>query len=568
MANTVAYNNGSNPVGSIKKGVVSINVDNSLITSGLTWRNGIEFTNQYIIYSDTYTQGIDTQQNAKPCAWSCDYNDTALRDLINSLPALIGQPKYSTLADAVAWLEGQGKYFIVNQNYPEIVTSGCVLNLDAGMTGSYPNVGTSWYDISGTLNNGSLVNGPTWINSGITSTVTFDGANDYVSAGNSESIRFLGNSTYTLSVLTKINRVVGAYPGWINKESTFNGFRDGYNLIYTIEGQPTNSIFIFTERFAQGVQTAVGYLIDRTSNLNKWLKIDSVYDGLNLNIYHNGVLMSTGVSSGLTTNTSKTLDIGLRTNNYNACDISSVNIYNRVLSQSEILQNYYKGKIVTDGLILALDAGNLVSYGGVGNTCYDLTTTGVTATLTNGVKWSPYSGGTFSFDGSDDRIDIPNSERVRPSAFTATVWVNCNVADGNQKTIFSSYYQVPVAGFAFQLYAGSGGNNRVRFFVGNNSTYQDYTGSLNVPINTWSHISVSYDGTSTMRIYVNGVADTTASWSGGCVYNTTSNLVQIGSVINSGYFPGSISNLQLYNRALTQQEIQQNFNTYRRRYGI
>ena len=48
MANTVAYNNGSNPVGSIKKGVVSINIDNSLITSGLTWRNGIEIINQYI----------------------------------------------------------------------------------------------------------------------------------------------------------------------------------------------------------------------------------------------------------------------------------------------------------------------------------------------------------------------------------------------------------------------------------------------------------------------------------------------------------------------------------------
>jgi hypothetical protein len=150
MANTVAYNNGSNPVGSIKKGVVSINIDDSLITSGLTWRNGIDFSGQYVIYSDTFTQGIDIQANAKPCAWSCDYNDTALLNLINSLPALINQPKYGTLATAIAWLEGQNKYFLVNQSYPEIVTSGLTFCSDYGMTGSYPNVGTKWYDVSGT----------------------------------------------------------------------------------------------------------------------------------------------------------------------------------------------------------------------------------------------------------------------------------------------------------------------------------------------------------------------------------------------------------------------------------
>ena len=103
MANTVAYNNGSNPVGSIKKGVVSINIDESLIAAGLTWRNGIDFSGQYVIYSDTFTQGIDIQANAKPCAWSCDYNDTALLNLINSLPVLIGQAKYSTLATALVF---------------------------------------------------------------------------------------------------------------------------------------------------------------------------------------------------------------------------------------------------------------------------------------------------------------------------------------------------------------------------------------------------------------------------------------------------------------------------------
>jgi hypothetical protein len=565
MANTVAYNNGSNPVGSIKKGVVSINVDNSLITSGLTWRNGIEFTNQYIIYSDTYTQGIDTQQNAKPCAWSCDYNDTALLNLINSLPALIGQPKYSTLAGAVAWLEGQGKYFIVNQNYPEIVTSGCVLNIDASMTGSYPNVNTTFYDISGNLKNGTLQNGVGFANSGTSSSMIFDGTDDTISLGNNLN---LGTNPFTLEYLAKSDINLNQYAKIISKGAYLQG---GWTSYFGRE--PNTGIYGISLQYGLTGWTGLGGIDPAVPN--KWYHVVYTKDENNqLTSYINGV---TGYTKIETYNFDSSANYVLGGNSAGnekfKGNIQYARQYNRALSQSEVLQNYYKGKIVTNGLVLALDAGNLISYSGSGNNCYDLTMTGVTGTLTNGPTWSSISGGTFNFDGTDDRITFPNSERLRPSAFTVTSWVNCNVADGNQKTIFSSYYEIPVAGFAFQLYAGSGSNNRVRFFVGNNNgsgagTYQDYTGSLNVPINRWNHITVSYDGTSTMRIYVNGVADATASWTGGCVYNVTNNKVQVGSNIDVSQFPGSISNLQFYNRTLTQSEIQQNFNTYRRRYGI
>jgi hypothetical protein len=541
MANTVAYNNGSNPVGSIKKGVVSINVDESLITSGLTWRNGIDFSGQYVIYSDTFTQGIDIQANAKPCAWSCDYNDTALLNLINSLPPLIGQPKYGTLADAIAWLEGQGKYFIVNQNYPEIVTSGCVLNVDATMTGSYPNVGTTWYDLTNTKN-GALTNGPTWVNSGTTSYFNFDGTDDKVlfNANNfpqtyTKTALFYARDTSTRNILSSSSPVDHAF--WL----TGGNLAAGHNSSYTTVSTPIST--------------------------NKWYFGTVTYSNSTnaMELFLNGVSKSNNSASSIGSGGDYKIGEHSSNQSFNGL-IGNVNLYNRILSQSEILQNYYKGKLVTSGLTLALDAGNLVSYGGTSTTVYDLTSNANNGTLTNGPIFSLNRGGTFTFDGADDRISLPNVAALRPSAFTATVWVNCNVADGNQKTIFSSYYQVPVAGFAFQLYAGSGSNNRVRFFVGNNNTYQDYTGSLNVPINRWNHITVSYDGTSTMRIYVNGVADSTIAWLGGCVYNESNNLVQVGSVINSGYFPGSISNLQLYNRELSATDVVQNYNAYRNKF--
>jgi len=563
MANTVAYNNSTNPVGSIKKGVVSINIDNSLITSGLTWRNGIEFTNQYIIYSDTYTQGIDTQQNAKPCAWSCNYNDTALLNLINSLPPLIGQPKYNTLSDAIAWLEGQNKYFLVNQNYPEIVTSGCVLNMDAGMSGSYPNAGTTWYDLTSQGSNGSILNGTTWVNSSISSYFSFDGTDDRINVGSNTIYRLKDNMSFNF---------------------TFN-LSDTSGETLVTRGEQTNKGFYWIMiygalpyfQYQNTSGTIIGVQPGYTFSTGKWYNMSIVVDKPNLYFYVNSQLINTTDISALGT---AAFDSDLYVGSYNTWTnnwqfnggINLSQIYNRSLSQSEVSQNYYRGKLVTSGLTLALDAGNLVSYAGAGTTWYDMTSNGNNGTLTNGPT---YSGGTVPsivFDGTDDRIVISNVAALRPSAFTATAWVNCNVANGNQKTIFSSYYELPVAGFSFQLWNGSGSNNKVRFFVGNNNgpgagTYQDYTGSLNVPINTWNHIAVSYDGTSTMRIYVNGVADATASWTGGCVYNTVNNQVQVGSNISTSHFPGNISNVQLYNRALTLSEIQQNFNTYRRRYG-
>jgi hypothetical protein len=557
MANTVAYNNGSNPVGSIKKGVVSINVDESLITSGLTWRNGIDFSGQYVIYSDTFTQGIDIQANAKPCAWSCDYNDTALLNLINSLPPLIGQAKYSTLATAIAWLEGQNKYFLVNQSYPQIVTSGCVLNVDAGMTGSYPNAESTWYNISGFGTNGSLLNSPTWVNSGTTSYFLFDGTDDRVNFGSNTIYRLKDNMSFNFTF----------YMTDTSGETLVTRGEQGNKGFYWIMIYDALPYFQYQNTNGNIIGVQPGY----TFSTGKWYNMSIVIDKPNLYFYINSQLINTTDISNLGL---EAFDSDLYIGSYNTWTnnwqfngrINLSQIYNRSLLQSEVLQNYYKGKLVTSGLTLALDAGNLVSYGGDNTTVYDLTSNANNGTLTNGPIFSLNRGGTFTFDGADDRISLPNVAALRPSAFTATVWVNCNVADGNQKTIFSSYYQVPVAGFAFQLWNGSNDNNKVRFFVGNNNTYQDYTGSLNVPINRWNHITVSYDGTSTMRIYVNGVADSTIAWLGGCVYNASNNLVQVGSVINSGYFPGSISNLQLYNRELSATDVVQNYNAYRNKF--
>ena len=64
-------------------------------------------------------------------------------------------------------------------NGPTIVTNGLVLALDAGDRNSYPGTGTTWRDLSGNNNNGTLTNGPTF-NTGSLGSIVFDGVDDYV----------------------------------------------------------------------------------------------------------------------------------------------------------------------------------------------------------------------------------------------------------------------------------------------------------------------------------------------------------------------------------------------------
>ena len=552
MANTVAYNNGSNPVGSIKKGVVSINIDNSLITSGLTWRNGIEIVNQYIIYSDTYTQGIDTQQNAKPCAWSCAYNDTALLNLINSLPPLIGQPKYGTLATAIAWLEGQNKYFLVNQSYPEIVTSGCVLNVDAGMTGSYPNAESTWYNISGFGTNGSLLNSPTWVNSGTTSYFLFDGTDDRVNFGSNTIYRLKDNMSFNFTF----------YMTDTSGETLVTRGEQGNKGFYWIMIYDTLPYFQYQNTSGNIIGVQPGY----TFSTGKWYNMSIVIDKPNLYFYINSQLINTTDISNLGL---EAFDSDLYIGSYNTWTnnwqfngrINLSQIYNKSLSQSEVLQNYYKGKVVTSGLTLAFDAGNLVSYGGAGTTWYDMTSNGNNGTLTNGVT---YSGGTIPsimLDGIDDYVvktnvtGLPNLE----SNFTIETFVRpTSVTYGNIVVLANSTYNLECQ----LLYQ----TNRVVVTKFGGTAL--VTSSVNsVPLNTWNHVVYRQEN-NTGSIYINGQLNASSSIVPQSA-TTTNFILGVYSPIGSPEpFGGHYGMVRIYNRALSASEISQNFNTYRRRYGI
>jgi hypothetical protein len=96
----------------------------------------------------------------------------------------------------------------------------------------------------------------------------------------------------------------------------------------------------------------------------------------------------------------------------------------QLCSLKRLVQNYYGGPIVTDDLIFAVDAGNLVSYESGSTTSYPLTGS-LSGSLLNGVGYLTDNGGTFSFDGSDEYISLGASDSIglNTNNLTLEVWI-------------------------------------------------------------------------------------------------------------------------------------------------
>jgi hypothetical protein len=88
---------------------------------------------------------------------------------------------------------------------PNIVTDGLVMYLDAANTKSYPGSGTTWNDLSGNSNNGTLINGPTFNPNG---GIDFDGTDDYINFGNPTELNFTGNMSHEVWFTRNSNAII------------------------------------------------------------------------------------------------------------------------------------------------------------------------------------------------------------------------------------------------------------------------------------------------------------------------------------------------------------------------
>ena len=218
-------------------------------------------------------------------------------------------------------------------------------------------------------------------------------------------------------------------------------------------------------------------------------------------------------------------------------------------------------EINEDGLVLALDAANVKSYGGSGTTWSDLSGQGNDGTI-NGATHTSGTGGYFDFDGSNDYIyGTSTNFDFGTGDFTVSGWFYME-SSGSNNCVWDLRTDGPFSNNNNFLLRTTGNTNYELRFA--NSSIRTFTASSN----TWNNIVFSRIG-STLSTYVNGSLDGSNSNSSN---STNGESLRIGTFIDTTQnynFNGRISNFMVYKgKGLTASEIQQNFNALRGRFGI
>ena len=228
---------------------------------------------------------------------------------------------------------------------------------------------------------------------------------------------------------------------------------------------------------------------------------------------------------------------------------------------SVVIVNRNYEDIVTDGLILALDAGFTPSYPTTGTTWYDLSGNTRNGTLTNGISFNSANSGSLVLDGADDEIAFTGVNFGALSAFTICGFVKPTLSGDPSGTIANNSNSNSPYGWHCRFISGS-----IGFWIGTAGSATHYDG-IALTSNQWNFFTVTVNST-TITHYKNGVANNTYS-------GTFNTFVTNNAPFRMGrweggsyYYTGNIGNFCYYNRALSASEISQNFNAQKSRYGL
>ena len=278
-----------------------------------------------------YRDGIFQNSTTLPSNYdiqSAYANDYALRYFTSNGPldGNISTIKYYNRALSVA--EVQQNYNATKGRFLNAlppVSNGLVLELDAGQRSSYPGTGNTWYDLSGNSLNGALTNGPTFSGIGATSSIVFDGSNDYIDCGYNSIIN--SSTQFTIECWYKSSNI--SVEGMLF--STF--INSPSNLGYHLE--------IWQSKLSFQVYPS-GQLTQSTTTLsnNTWYQLIATYNSGAVQYFVNG--QSAGTASYTFNPSSTNLLIGKWPTNsyYLNGQLAITKFYNRALSAYEVKQNF------------------------------------------------------------------------------------------------------------------------------------------------------------------------------------------------------------------------------------
>ena len=481
----------------------------------------------YVIYAGKTSDGQSNYIAA---------SDSDLINIVNS----ITNNSFNTVLEVLNYIAGQDDLAVISKSEPEIVADGLVLNVDASSLLSYPTTESTWYDTSGEDNDGTLENTMVFQTGGW---LEFDGTDDYITFGDINVLDGASEASFEVIFYHTVasSSDFGRY---------FDKGGDSYRMAYS--------------------NPQIAYRInDSTANTGfdpikeKWYHTIGTYTSGDFRFYVNGdeEFTASNITGNIVNNTTGftigATDAGV--NDFQG-NISKVRLYDKVLSPTEVKQNHFGGPIVTEGLIFAVDGSNLVSYASGSTTAYSLTGSN-DGTLNNGVSFSQESGGVLYFDGSDDYIEFTDNyigtELAISNAqdYTLEAWIKVETSSGNATNAATIVGQTSSTGYGFQV-GQSGGKPRINY--GARSTANFYSSEFEY--NEWTHVTLVKLANAGCRGFLNGVVDTTYG-STLAISNPSDGALRLGNASPriTGYYDGAIGPVRIYDRALSDEEVQQNY---------
>ena len=428
---------------------------------------------------------------------------------------------------------------------PRIIRDELVAYYDATNPKSYSGFGNTVYDLSGNGRNGTLTNGVAY-SSNNRGYFIFDGTNDYIDCSSIPSTFWVDNS-WSVAIWINFDRVDVGDQGLIGTNGSLCLIERSATAYLGLWGNDSNSV--------------------TTLKTNTWYHVVFCYNNLNYlqRIFINGVIdrSTTGAKSNLN---------GTGTNigrvpfafGYFKGEIASAQFYNRNLSADEIrslylstVQKYVKKSQphVTDGLIFHLDASNPQSFSGSGSTIWaDLSNSYAHGKLFSGAAFTSENGGGIVFDGSDDYFITDSA-----TPFNGLTRMSAEITFKLTGTI-SGYEHIinkpqSVNGGTWGLYSGPN-SNVLTWYLNADGTTMSFS---NVVVNKTYHYAMTYDLNS-IKTFINGRLTSTVPYTASLSYDNAKP-VNIGRFDTTGYLGPNVNvyNVKVYNRALTNTEIGQNY---------
>lgn len=211
--------------------------------------------------------------------------------------------------------------------------------------------------------------------------------------------------------------------------------------------------------------------------------------------------------------------------------------------------------LVTDGLVLRLDAADSTSYGGSGTTWTDIAGTAQNITFTGSPTYTSTPPSYFTFNGVN-QYGLGSGTVLPTTTYTKSVWVYINAyADNNI-----------VSGDGHFIFMASSSSQRIYCGHANWASYIAYPSTNTVNLSTWYNITLTFNTTDGMKLYINGILDSTYT-AQKTAHNGTGT-INVATYAGGNLLNGRISKVYCYNRSITADEVLQNYNFDKSKFGL